>query len=675
MAYFSDYLDKIHYSPALPDWAQLGDRLFLADGVNPNIVLDGWPEHTRIMGVYPQQSAPALDLSTDGTPAALENGETYRYGVTRVMKIGSLVLESSLISDTITNDSGGTADGLVTLIAYEYPPQANSTWELYYRIYRSKKESTTMLYLVEEITKATYDGLTGGEYEDTTPDSGLDTSYSYNFDENDLNMFLPPVSCIRAWRGRLIAGGGYTYNLGSADISSGTKTVTLNSPGQVRETDRNASFWLNGEDRAFTISDVDESNNTLTLDRAADLDHTGADYAIWRDAEVLYAGEPLPGNIEGFDMAGSARIYTNLGAGGEIRGIAVSSNDFCYIFRSNSVEHVEGEAPHYQLMRKLQGVGCASHASIADKYSPSVFWYAGRAGVWRITGVQPEKISTAIDPVIENEVDHSMDHRTHGVYDPRTSRYYLWLFGSDWEDYTVRVPQLLLIYDVAKEEWYRCELAASCSGLQRRADNTLAPVIGLAGATAWLDEDVPYDGENITGSIESAAGDSITDTSKDFTSYTTLAGLPIHVEDGNGAVQRRIIKSVTGDTVTIYGTWDSTPSENDSYRIGSIRYYSETQELELTGNTASEKKVHRALAVVEPDTAENNVKMTLKGVREYGDRSVSISYDINGRGDIEMKGAAAGLRSRSCKVRFEGDSAREVKILTLAIETVDTNRT
>lgn len=675
MSNFSNYLSKIHYSPALPDWTQLGDRLFLVDGVNPNLVMDGWPEHTRIMGMYPQQTAPVLALSDAGTPAALEDGETYRYGVTRVMKIGSLVVESSLISDTLENDAGATRDGSVTLIDYEYPPGASSTWELYYRVYRSKKESTTMLYLAAELTEAEYDALTAGEYIDTKTDANLDTSYKYNFEATETNMFLPPVRYIRAWQGRLMAGGGQVYSVGTATASSGSDTITLNSPGQAKEVDRNAWLWLDGEDRAFTIEDVDEDANTLTVDRNTTAAHSEVAFAIWRDSEVLYALEPLPGNIEGGDLTGTGMIYTNLGAGGELRGIAVSSDDFCYIMRSNSVEHVEGAAPDFQLVRKLQGIGCASHATIADRYSPRVIWYAGRAGVWQIVGGEAQRISAPVDPIIEDEVDHSMDHRTHGVYDPQTNRYYLWLFGSDWADYTVQVPQLLLIWDAGKNEWYRGEMAASISGLQRRADGSLGPVVGLAGGTAWLDEDTAYDGENIASTATGSGNSTLSDTATDFDTYTNLAGLPVHVTaDSGGPVQRRIIKSVSGNTVTIYGTWDTNPAAGDAYHVGTIRYHAETAEMEYVNVFDTEKKVHRAFAVVDPDTETNVLTMKVKGVREHSARAYSRDQDMNGAGVCELKGAGIGLRARSATVRFEGDSARPVKILSTEIEAADTRR-
>lgn len=677
MSYFSDYLSKVYFSPTLPDWDQLGDRLFLVDGVNPNVVLDGWVEHTRIMGAYPQQSDVSVSLSAAGTPAALEDGETYRYGIMRVVKVGNLVIPSAMITDTIENDAGATRDGLVTLDEYEYNPETGSTWTIHYRIYRSKKTDSNVLYLVEEIDQTAYDALSpAGVYTDSTPDASLNMAYEYNYTASELNYFLPPVRYVRAWMGGLIAAGSYAYSLGTATIDAGDKdVVTLASPGQVRQTDVGAYFLVDGEDYAFTILEADETANTYTLSRDADAAHDADNYTVWRDDDVVYALEVLPGNIEGADLLGYAQVYTNLGSGLRAKGVAVSSNDHCYVFRENAVEHLEGSRPNLQLVRLLQGVGCASHATIADRYSPLVIWYAGRAGVWMVDAGEVKRVSTPVDRIIRDEVDHAYDDYTHGVYSPESNCYYLWLFGNgDVDTYGVRVPQLVLKWDLTENEWYVLELMASASGLQRRTDGTLGVVIGIAGGTAWLDEDVSYDGVSASGTVTSGGNSTLTDSGADFSVYATLAGIPVHKTASDGTVERRIIKSKTDTELTIYGTWDANPVENDTYLIGGIRYWAESQELEYRESFDYKKKFHRLLAVVEPDSASNTMTVKLQGVREDAGKEVSQAWDLNGLGAVQMKGESLGLRGRSCKLRVEGNTLRPVKMLSVAVESEPAKR-
>ena len=55
MAY-SDYLAHLQLAPALPDTAQLGGRLLMCDGVNPNMIFDGHEENSRIQGAFPDAS-------------------------------------------------------------------------------------------------------------------------------------------------------------------------------------------------------------------------------------------------------------------------------------------------------------------------------------------------------------------------------------------------------------------------------------------------------------------------------------------------------------------------------------------------------------------------------------------------------------------------------------------
>lgn len=83
----------------IPDYCQLGNRLFIVDGVNENQVVDGLNSGSRPMGCEPQSSALSPTLSAG---IALTPNASYVYGVRRILVAGDLEVPSATKTATVT---------------------------------------------------------------------------------------------------------------------------------------------------------------------------------------------------------------------------------------------------------------------------------------------------------------------------------------------------------------------------------------------------------------------------------------------------------------------------------------------------------------------------------------------------------------------------------------------
>lgn len=666
---FSDYLTTVPFD-SLPDWTQLGGRLFVADGRNPVCVHDGVPANDRMLGALPQQTLTASAVTGTG----LEASAAYTYGVQRIVVAGALEVPSQVTTANVTTDTT-KKKGNVTLVAYEKQPVAGAGWAVTYRILRSLKDVTTTLYKVADLTQAQFEALTTGLYEDTTADSALDQSVSVDLTAADANGLVPPVRCIRAWKGRLVSGGSATYTAGTLTVGAGDLDLaTLAAPGVVHPADVGAYVAIEGEDKVFMVTAVNTTANTWGLDKACTAARTVAAYQLFRDFETVYVGNPLPDNIEGYTIG--EEVISARGTNDPVLGIAVSAG-YCYILRRRSVDVLDGADGTWQLLQHpATPPGCVSHATIADRYSPAVFYYAGAAGVVMMQGSEAKVISTPVRTILESEVDHSMDAWSHGVYDPRTGRYWLWMFARDWDDLGVRVPELCLCYDTTAGVWYRHELAASRSDVWRDADGTLIAVIGTAGGVCRLEQGdsdgVPYSGRC------SAAGSSTTlvdSTATWPTENSGLAGQPVHVTLADGNTVRRLVKVNTATTLTIYGTWGTeVPAAGATYRIGSVRWAMEPGEQKFTNSWDKVKKLDQLVVATEMDTEANALQIEVRGVRKDAANQIQALRDMGADDTHVLAGNQLGLRGRSVRVRLSGDTDRPVTVLGLMLDSQEASR-
>jgi len=685
---FSDYLTGVAWAPTIPDWALLNGRIYITDGINPNLVLDGHEENTRIQGAFPPTVAPAA-VNT-GAGGALTAGEQYQYAHIRVVRLGSVIIRSDYMLAAALVSDGGNAT-ITFADEYEYPPAAGAGWTVSHWLYRSIGDATTVLYWVADLTDATG----ASPYVDTLGDVDLQDDATRMAESivttiSRQNAFIWPMRYVREWRKRLVFAGTHPYTLGSLSVAAGsvvasgsTSIVTINAPGVVRESDFGAIIQINGEPHLFTIIWVDVVNNSYTLSSPCLFSHDSVDYAVYREYNTLYICHLVGGNMEAY-VHPDNYLNGDERSGNRITGLGSNART-CYVFFRNSVARLdESFKPSGDGVFSLQPLpgmpGCVSHATIGDRLASTIFWYAGEEGVWQISeGTAARKVSGVLDSLFRDQVDHSYDEYCHGVFDPIRQMYHLWLFENGSVAASgLRVPQLMLTYDLQRNSWYIGELAASISSVVT-LNGVHTPVIGIPGAVAKLEGNQAYDGYEYRGKF--AAGDTINGTEIILPSETLptdgagLAGIPLHVckYDSNNdlvSIQRRIIQDNTSDTITLWAEFSTAPVVGDEWVVGAIRWHVELEDVNLLPNWSKEKTVVAEIDVLADPSAEAEVSrmtVTATGERTQDDAVVRQTQDMHNREIFAFEGSTYAIHARSAKVRIEGSTTKEVVVKALEV--------
>lgn len=665
----------------LPDWCQLGSRLIIVDGRNPNLVHDGNSANDRALGI-PQQSTLSVTLVSGTVLTAQKN---YTYGVRRMLRAGLLEVPSAAVTQVIT--TGTTEAGLlkasIPISPCETLPPAGANWTISYQILRSQPDVTDAIYLVAEITEEERDALEAGAYIDNLPDASLPDVAIENQDTDwTANLQLPPVRYIRAYKGCLIAGGS-VVNPATVSTEAESTTITVTT-GMVLAADVGAYLQISDEPKIFLITAADPETGTWTVDKAATLTATAAGAKLFRDFDTAHASNPIPGNIEGFPDGES--LTSNSGGADNLTGIAVCGG-ICYLHRRKTVEILDGSSTSWTLTPHPLGFpGTVSHATISDRRSPYMLYYAGRAGVIAMSGTSAQLVSSPIRDILENDVDHAMDGFTHALYDPSTGWYWLWLFQKGWSESGLRIPQLCLIYDTRRDSWHPCELAASRADLWRAEDGSLIPVAGIAGGVVVLHAGAS-DGKAYAGTVESvftdegaAAGITLTGLTDDAgatvaalpTTLGGLAGQPIHIILGDGTILRRIIQYNTASAIGVYGTLPATVVQGLAVRVGSIRYHADFGEIGM--DEFDRRKLFEALTLTGSRDAVTNITnlevLPTRGTQNNKDplpQGTLVQLDWNQADWHIFDGDRMGARANGAHIRISGDTPRPVTVSAMRL--------
>jgi hypothetical protein len=589
---------------------------------------------------------------------------------------------TDLSVSTLLNGPGGKSvsgecQAEILLTAYE---QALPDWcDVYYEIWRSKAENSALLYRLAVLDEAQRDALPDDIYTDALPDEDLDEDAQGTFDASEAAVLgtVPPVRYVRAWKGSLIMGGSYAYRLGSVAGVAGTKTVVLAAPGETTADDRGGYLAIVDEPQTFIIMAVDPATGTYTLDKSLTLDHTASEFVRFRDFDTLYITQALPGNIELYDTATGA-VYSNAGDNDPISGLAVNGG-WGYVLRRHRVEMLDG-SPAAAVLNDHPAAppGCHGHATIADRYCPAVLYYAGQAGVVMLSGSSAKLVSDPIEGLLETRVDHSMDDYAHAVYDPRTRLYWLWVFETDWETRLgIRVPDLALIYDLRRDDWYVARLPASGSGLWRRADGELVAVIGVGGGVAYLDTG-QADGEAHGGTVTEADADSLTDAAAGFPGTGVgLAGTTLVVYHAAGTVQERLIRHNTPTMLFPYVPFDPVPAAGDQYRVGHIVWSVEFEDIGLdTGSFERADSITSVAVLHDPMPEGETVTATMARIAWVGERgegAMTRDEDWSTEHVTRFAGKNTGLRAAGYRLTLAGRCA-PAAIRAVALETMESSK-
>ena len=644
--------DHWNFLAGRPDFAQLGNRLFLVDGVHPNLVLsaDG---SMREMGCPAQRADLGLEQSQDtGAGEHLQLLATYVWGVQRVLTDGTIEIPSAVTLKTATLT--GT-NNQAAIVLEPYPGVVPTGWKVLYRLWRGTANVTAELYLLKELSEYQT------QYADNKPDTTLDLSQTYPIENADTNYRPPPSRFIREWKGKLVLGGSVPYAAGTLATTAESATVTLTG-GKVRASDVDGQLRITGEPGYFLITEVDEQANSWTFHRTCTNTAAQAAYVFQHEADIVRVTNPLPGNIEGCEYG--AEVYAVTGSGNRITGLAEQSG-MLYVLREHRVDTLELEGENYALEPLPDSPpGCVSHATISDRFSPKVYYYAGRAGVWEISGARARRVSEPVRKILEQETLHAFDEFAHAVFDPVTGLYHLWLFKTgDVVPEVQMIPSLLLTYDTQREQWYRGELSAAASGIWKDSSGAPYPVIGIPGGVARLDAECACDGEALAAVTAAGSGVSIIALADSALAGRDVRGLPVLIGD-----ERRIILANT-DTSLFVSQLPAAPPAGTPVKIGAVRWSMRTGEIAFNAGQEVRKKFHRLLLTHEPTAAATEIRLRTEGVRAESAKGVENIGDMKGTDEQFVKGAELGLRGNSCQVTASGVVAAErIKIVGLMIE-------
>lgn len=645
-------------SPVLPDYVQLGGRLFVCDGRHANKVVMDADGSWRPMGAREQVASLGVSFEEDAD-GPLTRGNRVTYALRRVVTARGLEVDGGLAvqyyqipldEEADPSDPPATGVCTVTILPYEL---SSDGCTVTYQLFRSKPDNTQMLYLAATLTQAQVDALEDGEYTDAAEDGGLDQSVTVNLGSDGMELSIPPCRYVRAWRGALVCGGSLKRSVVFAGTSGGTALTVAD--GDVTADDIGCYVSIDGESVTHQIVAV--SGTSVTIDSALSASYEDAAMAVWRDNDVVYVSRPLPGNIEVYS-AENGRLITNSGADNGITGIAANGS-YAYIFRRDKVEILTGtpESPSLEPF-PASPPGCRSHATIADSYSPFIIYYAGRNGVWLISGSEAKRLSVSIDPLIRDGVDHSQDEFAHGVYAPGSGIYYLFLFSREWRQSGIRMPDMVLMYDTIAGVWTRGEMYASRSGLWRDSSRELVPVIGLPSCVARIEVGDTDGGCQVFGPLLARGEDWFMMETYGIDLSAVLPGMPVYFGDETSAV-RRLVKDVADGVIDIYGEMPDV-EVGCQVSVGAIRWHFVTPEVGLS--SAFDRTLKLETLSIAHGRAEESlpVRVVMRGIGnlnedEDDEQRWSGRINFSTRSVSRLDGRATGLRAESVQMSVYGD--------------------
>jgi hypothetical protein len=662
--------EVLYADPARPlsvDWTQLGNRLFVVDGASANLVReeDGT---VRPMGALPQRVPFAAAVSTGGSLAAQTY---YTYGVRRMLRKGGLEIPSAMITAGATTDDAQLTATLSPIAEYEYADLAGDGWTIEYEIFRSQPNVPGMLYRIAVLEDVPEENEWEDDGSDDSP--GLDMTVSWTLESDDIMPF-PPARFARAWRGRLVLAGARwrtgVLDIDSLDAQAGTMVVDPDLA--VTSADVDAQVRVAGIAGHFVVASADAAAGTWTLAGPIPAQVGTAAFSIVHPDDIVYAGPTLPGNIEGY-VFGEDMIASR-GSGNRVVGLACTTAIF-YILRENVIEILDTvEAGESISALPSSPPGAASHRTIADAYSPSVFYYAGRAGVVRVAGGAPEVISDPIRGILETEVDHTRDGDTHAVYDPSTGEYSLWLFRP--ADATA--PSLRLVFDLRQERWHADTLPASASGVWMDATDHPYAVVGILGGVArlaglastggWRRHDGPLD--LLVPVASYSAQTRVVGLGDDALKGVDVVGLPLWIAYADGTRDWRLIVAHDDDTATVASAFAvALVAATDYALLGHVPWQWDSAEIDFASReTPPEaiKKVTRLLAMAGGEPFDVRWRLA-----DAADPSRLVEEQLFGEDERHLlRSPQCGFRASRMRLRLSGWGDAEIVRLALDADVV-----
>lgn len=156
--------------------------------------------------------------------------------------------------------------------------------------------------------------------------------------------------------------------------------------------------------------------------------------------------------------------------------------------------------------------------------------------------------------------------------------------------------RVTLVWDETKGEWSVWDLPVDQYGSYRFGYINYVGLRGILGClrlSPYEDAVHSTDGQTETGTVSSSTPTTVVVSNSPVLHNIHYAGLTLHVTAPDGAIQRRVIKSRSGTTITVTKAWTANPTDQYTYQIGGIDWHWYSPRLALTEDRFALKRTHR----------------------------------------------------------------------------------
>lgn len=554
---------------------------------------------------------------------ALSNGNVVKIigvlgntGANGVWTVANVATNTFELVDSIGNGTyaaGGTwkkGRNQVDYTSVTAPSDARVTKR---QILRNKDGDVKTFYIDVETTD-----LSGTSFSSTNTDADLvavDAVALVGPDGNDLAVSVnsePPnwKRSIVHHQGRMWLGGQWSYRDGAVALTNGSTTVT---GIQTAWTSAMVGweFWPAGHTRSYTVSTVNTSAQTMTIEST---------YGGSTDAFSYYCLTPPVLNSQGggerrtiyfseagrpcsFDLGKSITVPEEKGAG-EITGLISYNNVLLVAFERKLMRLSFSVRPH-QDARAFTALYRGLVTQNACVEADGNIFLMDYRGIYLFAGNADQDISAPIRPMFDGtsptwRINWRRSEYFHAAHFPEdaTLKWFVVLTGGAY-------PQHALCYHYRQQRWwieeYPVPILSSCAGELNGRSVVFLGTVGrqvLLANEGCLDGISPTSPLTLRGTVTSSGLVSMVDSSANFSS--SLAGLSVRITAGTGAGQQRIISSVSGTTLKMTAPWLTKPDTTSVYQIGGIKWTYRTPWMRWA---ASRNEAKRGVGVVfEPTT-------------------------------------------------------------------------
>lgn len=373
---------------------------------------------------------------------------------------------------------------------------------------------------------------------------------------------------------RLFAAVDRPYTQGAVSVTNGSTTVRGIGTNWV-STLAGRLLFVDGANTSFSISSIDESNQTLTIGSA--YSGTTAPFRPYSirtsdaDRRLVYFSEA--GFPEYMPASNTIQIQED---GDTITGLMVKGS-FVYILEESHIyRHTFQTSPDVDGFTFLTADrGCINELCWV-KVEETAFML-DRGGIHAFTGGQEsQQLSNAIQNLFKfADSDLHVNWQAKEYFfacsfpDEEIVRWFVALNGT-------KFPRHAITYHHRLKRWWIEEFSIPITMATLGLLNDRQQVfLGGQGSLIWAGSRGFLDGlrsgaVTVRGSITSATVLSL--TCEDVSWTDDIVGLSVHIIVGRGKGQWRTIASVSGDTLTVSYPWLIVPDETSVFQIAGFQY-------------------------------------------------------------------------------------------------------